>query len=159
MIKTLTHQQGRFGGPGRPVIQKLLSVLISVSSSPGVIEHRGQPNSPVRYFTQEEINQGEIMYRPPAAPPHLQEFMAFSFAGNASDSAFRHRVSPSMAGSPSLPQNLHTEDTLLPVQNNLVPINLYRLGLRSVFLFLIMNSHSQAYFQPTFIDSGVSVSG
>lgn len=109
MIKTLTHQQGRFGGPGCPVIQKLLSVFISVSSYPGVIEHRSRPNSPIRYFTQEEINQGQIMYRPPAAPPHLQEFMAFSFAGNASVSALRHRVSPSMSGSPPLPQNLRTE--------------------------------------------------
>lgn len=49
----------------------------------GIIEHRDQPHSPIRYFTQEDINQGNIMYRPPTAAPHLQEIMAFSFAGNA----------------------------------------------------------------------------
>ena len=49
----------------------------------GIIEHRDQPHSPIRYFTQEDINQGKIMYRPPTAAPHLQEIMAFSFAGNA----------------------------------------------------------------------------
>ncbi|XP_023559071.1 extracellular matrix protein FRAS1 [Octodon degus] len=47
----------------------------------GVIEHRDQPLSPIRYFTQEDINQGKIVYRPPLAAPHLQEIMAFSFAG------------------------------------------------------------------------------
>lgn len=71
-------------------LQELLSILMSISSSPGIIEHRDRPHSPVQYFTQEDINQGRIMYRPPAAPPHLQEIMAFSFAGNASVSALRH---------------------------------------------------------------------
>lgn len=61
-----------------------------VSSSPGIIEHRDQPHSAIRYFTQEDINQGKIMYRPPAAAPHLQEIMAFSFAGNAFLSVWRH---------------------------------------------------------------------
>lgn len=54
-----------------------------VSSSLGIIEHRDRPHSPIQYFTQEDINQGKIMYRPPAAAPHLQEIMAYSFVGNA----------------------------------------------------------------------------
>lgn len=63
---------------------------MSVSSFPGAIEHRDQPHSPIQYFSQEDINQGKIVYRPPAAASHLQEIMAYSFVGNAFFSALRH---------------------------------------------------------------------
>lgn len=85
------------------VIQNYCWCSCPVSFSPGIIEHRDQPHSPIRYFTQEDINQGKIMYRPPTAAPHLQEIMAFSFAGNAFFSIFRHLNYPLwlfMAGLP-----------------------------------------------------------
>lgn len=47
----------------------------------GIVEHRDRPLSPVRYFTQADINHGKIAYRPPTAAPHLREIIAFSFAG------------------------------------------------------------------------------
>lgn len=49
--------------------------------SVGIVEHRDRPLSPVRYFTQADINHGKIAYRPPTAAPHLREIIAFSFAG------------------------------------------------------------------------------
>lgn len=53
---------------------------ISLSSA-GILEHKDRPLSAVKYFTQADINRGKIMYRPPAAAPHIREMMEFSFAG------------------------------------------------------------------------------
>ncbi|XP_028297024.1 extracellular matrix protein FRAS1-like, partial [Gouania willdenowi] len=51
------------------------------SHSPGSIEHRDRPYSPVKHFTQHDVNHGNIIYRPPQAPPHLQELYQYSFIG------------------------------------------------------------------------------
>uniref|UniRef100_H3DH31 Fraser extracellular matrix complex subunit 1 n=1 Tax=Tetraodon nigroviridis TaxID=99883 RepID=H3DH31_TETNG len=47
----------------------------------GAIEHRDRPNIPVKHFTQADVNNGKIIYRPPAAPSHLQELYQYSFIG------------------------------------------------------------------------------
>ncbi|ELK16427.1 Extracellular matrix protein FRAS1 [Pteropus alecto] len=65
----------------RPSRKIIYNITVPLHPNQGIIEHRDQPRSPIRYFTQEDINQGKIMYRPPTAVPHLQEIMAFSFAG------------------------------------------------------------------------------
>lgn len=49
--------------------------------SPGAIEHRDRPDTPVKYFTQADVNNGKIIYRPPQAPSHLQELYQYSFIG------------------------------------------------------------------------------
>lgn len=53
-------------------------------SPSGAIEHRDRPNIPVKHFTQADVNQGKILYRPPAAPSHLQELYQYSFIGEIS---------------------------------------------------------------------------
>ncbi|KAF7462662.1 hypothetical protein GHT09_011752 [Marmota monax] len=72
-----------FVNSGRPSRKIIYNITRPLHPNHGIIEHRDQPHSPIRYFTQEDVNQGKIMYRPPSAAPHLQEIMAFSFAGNA----------------------------------------------------------------------------
>ena len=46
-----------------------------------MVEHRDKPYRAVRSFSQEDINQGRIQYRPPPAPAHLQELYQYSFIG------------------------------------------------------------------------------
>lgn len=53
-------------------------------SPSGAIEHRERPNIPVKHFTQADVNNGKIVYRPPAAPSHLQELYQYSFIGEIS---------------------------------------------------------------------------
>uniref|UniRef100_A0A4W6CQ63 Fraser extracellular matrix complex subunit 1 n=1 Tax=Lates calcarifer TaxID=8187 RepID=A0A4W6CQ63_LATCA len=47
----------------------------------GAIEHRDRPYTPVKHFTQADVNNGKIVYRPPQAPSHLQELYQYSFIG------------------------------------------------------------------------------
>ena len=49
--------------------------------SSGAIEHRDQPYTPVKHFTQADVNNGKLIYRPPQAPSHLQELYQYSFIG------------------------------------------------------------------------------
>ncbi|KAI4572268.1 hypothetical protein MJT46_005336 [Ovis ammon polii x Ovis aries] len=65
----------------RPSGKIIYNITLPLHPNQGIIEHRDQPHSPIRYFSQEDVNQGNIMYRPPTAAPHLQEIRAFSFAG------------------------------------------------------------------------------
>uniref|UniRef100_A0A3Q1CIX6 VWFC domain-containing protein n=1 Tax=Amphiprion ocellaris TaxID=80972 RepID=A0A3Q1CIX6_AMPOC len=47
----------------------------------GAIEHRDRPYVPAKHFTQADVNNGKIVYRPPPAPSHLQELYQYSFIG------------------------------------------------------------------------------
>ncbi|XP_041644401.1 extracellular matrix protein FRAS1 [Cheilinus undulatus] len=47
----------------------------------GTIEHVDRAYTPVKLFTQADVNNGKIIYRPPAAPSHLQELYQYSFTG------------------------------------------------------------------------------
>ncbi|KAM4616687.1 extracellular matrix organizing protein FRAS1 [Polymixia lowei] len=47
----------------------------------GAIEHRDSPYKAVKHFTQADVNNGKIVYRPPQAPSHLQELYQYSFIG------------------------------------------------------------------------------
>lgn len=57
----------------------------------GAIEHQDRPYTSVQFFTQAEINQGQILYRPPMAPSHLRELYLYSFTGEW-DLTFRNHL-------------------------------------------------------------------
>uniref|UniRef100_A0A8C0P0S2 Extracellular matrix organizing protein FRAS1 n=1 Tax=Canis lupus familiaris TaxID=9615 RepID=A0A8C0P0S2_CANLF len=99
----------------RPSRKLIYNITLPLHPNQGIIEHRDQPHSPIRYFTQEDINQGKIMYRPPPAAPHLQEIMAFSFAGLPELVKFHFTVSDGAHTSPEMVLTIH----LLPTDRHL----------------------------------------
>uniref|UniRef100_A0A803XZT8 Calx-beta domain-containing protein n=1 Tax=Meleagris gallopavo TaxID=9103 RepID=A0A803XZT8_MELGA len=82
-----------FVDPEIPSEKILFNVTVPLLPGQGIVEHRDRPLSPVRYFTQADINHGKIAYRPPTAAPHLREIIAFSFAGLPESVNFRFTVS------------------------------------------------------------------
>uniref|UniRef100_I3MH74 Fraser extracellular matrix complex subunit 1 n=1 Tax=Ictidomys tridecemlineatus TaxID=43179 RepID=I3MH74_ICTTR len=100
-----------FVNSGRPSRKIIYNITRPLHPNHGIIEHRDQPHSPIRYFTQEDVNQGKVMYRPPSAAPHLQEIMAFSFAGLPESVKFHFTVSDGEHTSPEMALTIH----LLPM--------------------------------------------
>ncbi|XP_058403319.1 extracellular matrix organizing protein FRAS1 isoform X7 [Diceros bicornis minor] len=98
----------------RPSGKIIYNITLPLHPNQGIIEHRDQPHSPIRYFTQEDINQGKIMYRPPTAAPHLQEIMAFSFAGLSESVKFHFTVSDGEHTSPEMALTIHLLPTDRP---------------------------------------------
>ncbi|XP_036384589.1 extracellular matrix protein FRAS1-like [Megalops cyprinoides] len=47
----------------------------------GVIEHLDRPHAPVRFFTQADVDNGRILYRPPPASSHPSELHCLTFSG------------------------------------------------------------------------------
>uniref|UniRef100_A0A2K6FZ88 Extracellular matrix organizing protein FRAS1 n=1 Tax=Propithecus coquereli TaxID=379532 RepID=A0A2K6FZ88_PROCO len=99
----------------RPSGKIVYNITLPLHPNQGTIEHRDQPHSPIRYFTQEDVNQGKIMYRPPPAAPHLQELTAFSFAGLPESVKFHFTVSDGQHTSPETALTIH----LLPTDRHL----------------------------------------
>lgn len=64
--------------PGKTFLKWISSCAAFPS---GAIEHRSRPYTPVKHFTQADVNNGKIIYRPPQAPSHLQELYQYSFIG------------------------------------------------------------------------------
>nr|XP_036870773.1 extracellular matrix protein FRAS1 [Manis javanica] len=108
----------------RPSGKIIYNITLPLHPNQGIIEHRDQPHSAIRYFTQEDINQGKIMYRPPAAAPHLQEIMAFSFAGLPELVKFHFTVSDGEHASPEMVLTIHLlpTDLQLPMSRVTAPL-------------------------------------
>uniref|UniRef100_A0A3B4AGL3 VWFC domain-containing protein n=1 Tax=Periophthalmus magnuspinnatus TaxID=409849 RepID=A0A3B4AGL3_9GOBI len=64
-----------------PSDKLIYSITKPLPSGHGVLEHRDRPNSPVSQFSQADVDNGKIIYRPPHAPSHLQELYTYSFTG------------------------------------------------------------------------------
>ncbi|XP_076999177.1 extracellular matrix organizing protein FRAS1 isoform X1 [Tamandua tetradactyla] len=94
-----------------PTGKIIYNITLPLHPNQGIIEHRDQPRFPIQYFTQEDINQGKIMYRPPTAAAHLQEIMAFSFSGLPESVKFHFTVSDGEHTSPEMFLTIH----LLPM--------------------------------------------
>ncbi|XP_025062352.1 extracellular matrix protein FRAS1 isoform X12 [Alligator sinensis] len=98
-----------FVDPESPSEKIVFNVTVPVSPNQGVVEHRDRPLSPIKYFTQADINQGKIAYRPPAAAPHMREITAFSFSGLPESVNFRFIVSDGEHVTPEMAFTIHLD--------------------------------------------------
>ncbi|XP_036955362.1 extracellular matrix protein FRAS1 isoform X2 [Acanthopagrus latus] len=64
-----------------PSEKLIYNITKALPPGQGAIEHRDRPYMPVKDFTQADVNDGKIVYRPPQAPSHLQELYQYSFIG------------------------------------------------------------------------------
>ncbi|KAK2838085.1 hypothetical protein Q5P01_015297 [Channa striata] len=64
-----------------PSEKLIYNITKPLAPGQGAIEHRDRPYKAVRHFTQADVNNGKIIYRPPPAPAHLQELYRYSFIG------------------------------------------------------------------------------
>ncbi|XP_054995058.1 extracellular matrix organizing protein FRAS1 [Sorex araneus] len=99
----------------KPSGKIIYNITLPLHPNQGTIEYKDQPHSPIRYFSQEDVNQGRVLYRPPTAAPHLQEIMAFSFAGLPESVKFYFTVSDGEHTSPEMALTIH----LLPTDERL----------------------------------------
>ncbi|EGW11615.1 Extracellular matrix protein FRAS1 [Cricetulus griseus] len=90
-----------------PIGKIIYNITVPLHPNQGAIEHRDQPHSPIQYFSQEDINQGKIVYRPPAAASHLQEIMAYSFVGLPESVRVYFTVSDGHHTSPEMALTIH----------------------------------------------------
>ncbi|XP_042325028.1 extracellular matrix organizing protein FRAS1 [Sceloporus undulatus] len=87
------------------------NVTIPLPPNQGIIEHRDKPLSPVKYFTQNDVNHGKIVYRPPTAASHIREMREFSFAGLPESVSFHFTVSDGDRTSPEMMFTIHLLST------------------------------------------------
>ncbi|XP_025024783.1 extracellular matrix protein FRAS1 isoform X2 [Python bivittatus] len=94
-----------------PSEEIIYNVTVPLPPDQGVVEHRDKPFSPVASFTQTDINNGKIVYRPPSAGSHIRELMEFSFAGLPESINFRFTVSDGEHVSPEMVFTIHLLST------------------------------------------------
>ncbi|XP_060542993.1 extracellular matrix organizing protein FRAS1 [Pantherophis guttatus] len=87
------------------------NVTVPLPPNQGMVEHRDKPFFPVAAFTQTDINNGKIVYRPPSAASHIKELMEFSFAGLPESINFRFTVSDGEHISPEMAFTIHLLST------------------------------------------------
>ncbi|KAM9330542.1 extracellular matrix organizing protein FRAS1 [Gastrophryne carolinensis] len=83
------------------------NVTVPLQPHEGTLEHKDRPRSPIRYFTQADINQGYIIYRPPRAAAHMREITDFSFTGLPENVNFFFTVSDGEFTTAEMPFTIH----------------------------------------------------
>ncbi|XP_077417485.1 extracellular matrix organizing protein FRAS1 isoform X1 [Vanacampus margaritifer] len=64
-----------------PSDRLIYNITKPLPTGQGAIEHRDRPYTAVKHFTQADVDNSKIIYRPPQAPSHLQELYQYSFVG------------------------------------------------------------------------------
>ncbi|XP_034152338.1 extracellular matrix protein FRAS1 isoform X3 [Esox lucius] len=80
-VTVLTSSALSFVDSETPSEKLVYNITKPLPQGHGSIEHRDRPYTPVSSFSQADINQGRIQYRPPLAASHLQEIYQYSFTG------------------------------------------------------------------------------
>ncbi|XP_030272850.1 extracellular matrix organizing protein FRAS1 isoform X1 [Sparus aurata] len=80
-VTEITSSALSFVDSETPSEKLIYNITKALPPGQGAIEHRDRPYTPVKDFTQADVNDGKIVYRPPQAPSHLQELYQYSFIG------------------------------------------------------------------------------
>ncbi|XP_034027090.1 extracellular matrix protein FRAS1 [Thalassophryne amazonica] len=80
-ITEITPASLSFVDSETPSEELVYNITKPLPQGQGVIEHRDRPFTAVEHFTQADVNNGKIIYRPPRAPAHLQELYQYTFTG------------------------------------------------------------------------------
>ncbi|XP_071003248.1 extracellular matrix organizing protein FRAS1-like, partial [Oncorhynchus clarkii lewisi] len=80
-VTVLTPTDLSFVDSETPSEKLVYNITRPLPQEQGSVEHRDRPYNSVSFFTQADVNQGRILYRPPQAPSHLQEHYQYSFTG------------------------------------------------------------------------------
>ncbi|XP_038647741.1 extracellular matrix protein FRAS1 [Scyliorhinus canicula] len=96
--------------PSQDLIFNITVPLLSETWA-STIEHSDSPFFPVTFFTQADIDNGEILYRPPAASLHAQGLFKFSFTGVPESVSFPFTVSDGEHKSPEMEFTIHLLST------------------------------------------------
>ncbi|KAK5611833.1 hypothetical protein CRENBAI_009535, partial [Crenichthys baileyi] len=86
-VTEITPSALSFIDSGTPSENLIYNITKPLLPGQGVLmtngSHRGRdkPYKAVKHFTQADVNNGKIIYRPPPAPSHLQELYQYSFTG------------------------------------------------------------------------------
>ncbi|XP_045551338.1 extracellular matrix organizing protein FRAS1 isoform X3 [Salmo salar] len=78
-VTVLTPTALSFVDSETPSEKLVYNITKPLPQGQGSVEHRDRPYNPVSFFSQADVNQGRILYRPPQAPSHLQELYQYSF--------------------------------------------------------------------------------
>uniref|UniRef100_A0A673XCZ9 Fraser extracellular matrix complex subunit 1 n=1 Tax=Salmo trutta TaxID=8032 RepID=A0A673XCZ9_SALTR len=80
-VTVLTPTALSFVDSETPSEKLVYNITKPLPQGQGSVEHRDRPYNQVSFFSQADVNQGRILYRPPQAPSHLQELYQYSFTG------------------------------------------------------------------------------
>ncbi|XP_039614478.1 extracellular matrix protein FRAS1 isoform X1 [Polypterus senegalus] len=80
-VTVITPAALSFEDTESPSEKLVYNITKSLIAGQGTIENIDRPNHPAEFFTQADINQGKVVYRPPMAPSHIQELYPYSFTG------------------------------------------------------------------------------
>ncbi|XP_071256392.1 extracellular matrix organizing protein FRAS1-like [Salvelinus alpinus] len=78
-VTVLTPTALSFVDSETPSEKLVYNITRPLPQEQGSVEHRDRPYDPVSLFTQADVNEGRILYRPPQALSHLQELYQYSF--------------------------------------------------------------------------------
>uniref|UniRef100_A0A673X419 Fraser extracellular matrix complex subunit 1 n=1 Tax=Salmo trutta TaxID=8032 RepID=A0A673X419_SALTR len=81
-VTVLTPTALSFVDSETPSEKLVYNITKPLPQGQGSVEHRDRPYNQVSFFSQADVNQGRILYRPPQAPSHLQELYQYSFTGD-----------------------------------------------------------------------------
>uniref|UniRef100_A0A4W3I1G5 Fraser extracellular matrix complex subunit 1 n=1 Tax=Callorhinchus milii TaxID=7868 RepID=A0A4W3I1G5_CALMI len=88
----------------------IYNITAPLAPEHGALEHSEAPFFPVTLFTQADVNNGMILYRPPAASPNLQGLFNFSWVPE-SDFVLTFSVSDGEHASPEMEFTIHLLST------------------------------------------------